>query len=155
MTENTLGSAIARLQSLREMMTETRQAVGKLELEIIQQMEANGQSLYEDAKLSARIPVKREYDVSKFVSVMGELGIDISGHESKSLDRYRHETFDLVVTVCDHARETCPTFTGAKRTVHWPFDDPAAATGTEEEIRNAFRRVRDQIRGKLSSEFSP
>ena len=70
---NTLGDAIERLYNLREAMKEMRDSAGKLELEIIQEMEANEQSAHEDARFEARIPVKREYDVQKFAAVMGEL----------------------------------------------------------------------------------
>ena len=71
MTEN-LGEMIARLQSLRDGAKEMRDAAGKLELEIIQEMEASGQTLFEDTRFKARIPIKREYDVNKFKAVMGE-----------------------------------------------------------------------------------
>ena len=80
------------------------------------------------------------------IRAMGELDIDISGYESKSLTQFQQQPFDLVVTVCDNARESCPVFHGAKETLHWPFDDPAYATGNEEEIIVEFRRVRDEIR---------
>mgnify|MGYP003152251154 FL=1 len=71
MTEN-LGEMIARLQSLRDGAKEMRNAAGKLELEIIQEMEASGQTLFEDTRFKARIPIKREYDVNRFKAVMGE-----------------------------------------------------------------------------------
>lgn len=87
------------------------------------------------------------------VRVMHELGIDLTGHESKSLDRFANEEFDLVVTVCDNAREACPVFPGAKLTLHWPFDDPAHATGTEEQKLTEFRRVRDAIRARIEQFF--
>jgi arsenate reductase len=83
------------------------------------------------------------------IRAMRELGIDISAHSSKSLDQFRDQAFDLVVTVCDNAREACPVFPGAMETLHWPFDDPADATGTEEERLVEFRRVRDEIREKI------
>jgi len=83
------------------------------------------------------------------IEVMRELGIDISGQTSKTLDRYRTEPFDLVITVCDRARESCPVFRGAKATDHWSFDDPADARGTEEERLDVFRRVRDEIADRV------
>lgn len=83
------------------------------------------------------------------IRVMQELGIDLSRHTSKSLDRFVDDDFDLVVTVCDNAREACPVFAGAKQTLHWPFDDPAHATGTEDEKLAEFRRVRDEIRDRI------
>jgi len=82
---------------------------------------------------------------------MQELDIDISEFTSKSLDQFRDESFDLVVTVCDNAKESCPVFPGAKETLHWPFDDPADATGTDEEKVVMFRRVRDEIKEKIQS----
>src|SRR3954454_7602154 len=69
------------------------------------------------------------------IEVMEELGIDISGQTSKTLHRYLGEPFDWVITVCDQAREACPVFPGAENTAHWGFDDPSAATGSEEERR--------------------
>jgi arsenate reductase len=83
------------------------------------------------------------------IRAMRELGIDISTRSSKSLDQFRDESFDLVVTVCDNAQGACPAFPGAGETLHWPFDDPADATGTEEEQLVEFRRVRDEIREKI------
>ena len=66
------------------------------------------------------------------IRAMDELGIDISGQESKLLERYLGKTFDYVITVCDDANEACPVFPGARR-LHWSFEDPAQATGSEEE----------------------
>ena len=90
---------------------------------------------------------------TKAVEVMREIGIDLSSATPKSVDQYLNSSFDYVITVCDHARETCPVFTGkVKRRLHIGFDDPAKATGTEENILNVFRRVRDEIR-QQSSQF--
>ncbi len=83
------------------------------------------------------------------VDAMRESGIDISKHESKSVDSFAGEKFDFVVTVCDNAREACPNFPGAGRQAHWSFDDPAQASGTEEQRRRVFRRVRDEIRHRV------
>tara|TARA_R100000789_G_scaffold99559_1_gene106453 strand:+ start:4942 stop:5310 length:369 start_codon:yes stop_codon:yes gene_type:complete len=85
------------------------------------------------------------------IKAMQELNIDISSHQSKSVEQFRDQNFDLVVTVCDNAKESCPVFTGAQQTFHWPFDDPADATGTEEEQMVFFRRVRDEIQNKIST----
>ncbi len=85
------------------------------------------------------------------IQAMRELDIDISANESKSLEQFQQQQFDLVVTVCDNAKESCPVFAGAKETLHWPFDDPADATGTEDEQMVTFRRVRDEIKEKISS----
>lgn len=83
------------------------------------------------------------------IAVMGELGIDISAHESKSVQQFAGETFDYVLTVCDAAREVCPIFPGRGIRLHRSFDDPAAVAGTETERLAAFRRVRDQLREYL------
>jgi arsenate reductase len=83
------------------------------------------------------------------IQVMRELDIDISSNTSKSLSQFRHQQFDLVVTVCDSAKESCPVFTGAKQSLHWPFDDPAKATGSDDQRIAIFRRVRDEIRQRI------
>jgi arsenate reductase len=86
---------------------------------------------------------------------MHELGIDISGQESKTLERYLEQPFDYVITVCDTANETCPVFPGASRRLHWSFEDPAQATGTEEERLRVFRSVRNRIRERIQAELLP
>ena len=88
------------------------------------------------------------------VRAMRELDIDISENQSKSLDQFRDDSFDLVVTVCDNARGSCPVFPGTKATLHWPFDDPADATGTEDEQITTFRRVRDEIKDKIAAHLN-
>ena len=82
---------------------------------------------------------------------MHELDIDISANQSKLLDQFCDQEFDLVITVCDNAKESCPVFSGAKQTLHWPFDDPADATGSDEEQMVVFRRVRDEIKHRIES----
>ncbi len=77
------------------------------------------------------------------VRVMSEVGIDISGHHSKSVDEFIGQAFDYVVTVCDSAKESCPLFAGAHRRIHRSFEDPAAAP--EDRQLDAFRKVRDQL----------
>ncbi len=83
------------------------------------------------------------------VAAMQELGIDIRHQYSKSVDDLSEKDFDLVITVCDQAREQCPLFPGKTEVIHVSFPDPAQATGTEEEIMAEFRRVRDDLRVKL------
>lgn len=83
------------------------------------------------------------------VAVMQELGIDISSHRSKSVEEFLGRSFDYVITVCDSAREECPVFPGPARRIHWSFEDPAAAPGSEPERLEVFRRVRDQIAARL------
>ena len=87
------------------------------------------------------------------IRAMDELGIDISGQESKTLERYLGEPFDFVITVCDDANEACPVFPGAKRRLHWSFEDPAQATGSEEERLRVFQSVRDEIRERIEGEL--
>jgi arsenate reductase len=79
------------------------------------------------------------------VRAMAELGIDISAQRSKSVNEYAGQRFDYAITVCDDALEACPYFSGATNQVHWRFDDPAAAQGSEAEQLAVFRRVRDEI----------
>jgi arsenate reductase len=84
------------------------------------------------------------------ITVMRELGIDISGHRSKSVEEFDGQHFDTVITVCDSARETCPVFFGAAERLHRSFEDPAALNGSEEERLTLFRRVRDELRSYLA-----
>lgn len=79
------------------------------------------------------------------IAVMGELGVDISGHRSKHLEEFLGTEFRYVITVCDHAAETCPVFPGTAERIHWSFEDPAAVEGDEQTRLAAFRRIRDQI----------
>ena len=84
------------------------------------------------------------------VQAMHELGIDISAHRPKGVDGFLGQPFDFVITVCDHANETCPVFHGpVGRRLHMGFDDPAAAAGTEAQVLDVFRRVRDEMRDRL------
>lgn len=82
----------------------------------------------------------------KAIQVLQEIGIDISGHRSKSMNEFLAQRIDTVVTVCGNADQACPMFPGQVHRYHWGFDDPAHATGTDEEVLAVFRRVRDQIR---------
>jgi arsenate reductase len=83
------------------------------------------------------------------IEAMRELGIDISGQRSKSVDEFSDEEFDYVITVCDNANELCPVFPGKTKRIHWSFADPAAAPGDQAAQFAVFRRVRDQIRLRL------
>src|ERR671914_2922931 len=89
------------------------------------------------------------------ITAMAELGVDISGQESKTLDRYLDEPFDHVVTVCDDANEACPVFPGAKSRLHWSFRDPSQATGSDEERLGVFRGVRDEILARIEKDLAP
>lgn len=81
------------------------------------------------------------------VRVMREAGIDIAGNRPKSVEQFLDQPFEYVITVCDHARETCPVFTGlVAHRLHIGFEDPVMATGPEEDVLLIFRRVRDEIR---------
>lgn len=88
----------------------------------------------------------------KAVIVMKELGIDLSDHYPQKVDEYLNEAFDYVITVCGHAKENCPVFLGeVKHQLHIGFEDPAEATGTEEQILGEFRRIRDEIRERMQA----
>jgi arsenate reductase (thioredoxin) len=89
------------------------------------------------------------------IAVMGELGIDISGHRSKSVKEFDGDKFEYVISVCDSAHESCPVFFGGAERLHHSFDDPAALDGSEEERLNLFRRVRDELRSHLRELFLP
>jgi arsenate reductase len=81
------------------------------------------------------------------IKAMKEVGIDISSGVAENVDKYLHQSFDYVITVCDNAKETCPVFMGeVKHRLHIGFDDPADAVGTEDEIMPVYRRVRDEIK---------
>lgn len=84
------------------------------------------------------------------VRVMSEIGVDISGHRSKSLAEVPMYAVDLIVTVCGHANDVCPVPPRTAARMHWPIDDPAKATGSEEEVLAAFRRVRDELRRRVN-----
>jgi arsenate reductase len=87
------------------------------------------------------------------IRAMDEIGVNISGQESKTLERYLREPFDHVITVCDDANEACPFFPGAKTRLHWSFEDPSQADGTEDERLAVFRLVRDRIRDRVQAEL--
>lgn len=85
------------------------------------------------------------------IEAMAEQGIDISGHTSKTLDRFLGQPFDYVITVCDHANETCPIFPHARNRIHWSFPDPSKAQGDHEQQLAMYRQVRDAIAEQLRS----
>jgi len=78
------------------------------------------------------------------IAVMNEIGIDVSGHRSKSADEFLDDEFDYVITVCDHANQRCPVFAGPAKRLHWSIDDPVIS-GSENEQLAAFRRARDDL----------
>lgn len=87
--------------------------------------------------------------------VMGEIGLDLSGHSSKDVTEFLGTThFGYVITLCDHAESRCPIFPGASIRLHWPFEDPAAFQGQEEDKPNKFREIRDQLRVRIESWLS-
>jgi len=86
---------------------------------------------------------------SEAIKAMHEIGVDISGQHSKSLDKFIGQPFEYVITVCDNANKNCPIFPGAKQRIHWSVEDPAAAVGTEETRLKAFRAARDDLRARL------
>jgi arsenate reductase (thioredoxin) len=83
------------------------------------------------------------------ISVLAEVGIDIGAQRSKHVDEFLSEPLDYIVTVCDNAKESCPVFPTKADRLHWPFEDPAAIEGTEEQRMAAFRRIRDEIDAKI------
>ncbi|MBE3130367.1 MAG: hypothetical protein IMZ54_06570 [Acidobacteria bacterium] len=87
------------------------------------------------------------------IKAMAEIGIDISGHRSKSIDEFEGRRFDYVVMVCDEKQTDCPFFPGGKDYIHHAFDDPAACTGTDEEVLACFRRSRDEIHAWIREAF--
>lgn len=105
---------------------------------------------------AGRFDVESAGTVASFVrpqaiAAMAEVGIDISHHRSKCLDEFLGTPFNYVITVCDNANETCPVFPGPAKRIHWSFDDPAEAKGSEDEKLAVFRRVRDEINEKLTA----
>ena len=88
------------------------------------------------------------------IRALDEIGVDISGQESKSLERYLDEPIDYVITVCDDANEACPFFPGAQNRLHWSFEDPSRAEGSDEERLAVFRRVRDGIKDRVQAELA-
>jgi arsenate reductase (thioredoxin) len=87
------------------------------------------------------------------IRTMEEIGVDISRQESKTLDRYLDQPFDYVITVCDDANEACPYFPGAMSRLHWSFEDPSKAEGSEEERLEVFRSVRERIKDRMQAEL--
>ena len=85
------------------------------------------------------------------IKVMAEAGVDISAHTSKHMNDFLPRRIDVVITVCGNADQVCPTYPGQVARFHWGFDDPAHAQGTEEQILNEFRRVRDEIKARFSA----
>ncbi len=83
------------------------------------------------------------------IRVMEEIGIDISHQTSKSMEQFLNEEFDYIITLCDHAAMSCPTFPGQAKRLHWSLEDPAAAVGTIEQRLIVFRKIRDEIKTKI------
>ena len=83
------------------------------------------------------------------IRVMEEIGIDISHQTSKSMEQFLNEDFDYIVTLCDHAAMSCPTFPGQAKRLHWSLEDPAGAIGTIEQRLRVFRKIRDEIKTKI------
>jgi arsenate reductase len=85
------------------------------------------------------------------IALLNEHGMPADGLVSKSVNEFSDQQFDLVVTVCDYAKNSCPSFAGAKQVLHWPFEDPNDAEGTEEEKMKVFRSVADLIHGRIGA----
>jgi len=100
-----------------------------------------------EARSAGTSPAERVHPLA--VRAMAEVGIDLSRHVPQHVDRFVREPWDLVITVCDSARETCPNFPGRVRRTHVSFEDPALSRGTDDERLLVFRRIRDEIRTRL------
>lgn len=87
------------------------------------------------------------------IQVMSEIGIDISKHRSKSINEFLEQKFEYVITVCDHANETCPFFPGGMKRLHRSFEDPASFRDNEADTRSEFRRIRDEIKGWIAKKL--
>lgn len=87
------------------------------------------------------------------IEVLKEIGVDISNYRSKNLSEYDRQAFDYVITLCGDANENCPLYIGGTKKTHIGFDDPAKATGAQDEIMSEFRRVRDEIKAKMEEFF--
>ncbi|NCO40471.1 MAG: hypothetical protein COZ06_32115 [Armatimonadetes bacterium CG_4_10_14_3_um_filter_66_18] len=94
-------------------------------------------------------PAERVHPLA--IKVMAEKGIDLSGGQPKRLDQFLGQPLDVVITVCGNAEERCPAFPGTVRREHWPLPDPAKATGTEAEVLEFFRRVRDDVERRVAA----
>jgi arsenate reductase len=89
------------------------------------------------------------------IAVMREIGIDIRGQTSKTLDQFLGERFDYVITVCDNANDACPVFPGPTQRIHWSIPDPSSVTGSETDRLAAFRAARDELRDRIECELLP
>jgi arsenate reductase len=87
------------------------------------------------------------------IKVMAEIGIDISNQYSKNVSQFLAESFDYIITLCDNAKQTCPFFPGKAVRLHWDLPDPADAKGNEEEILTVFRKIRDEIKDKITNQL--
>ena len=85
----------------------------------------------------------------KAIAALAEIGINLSDHTSKHMNEFLDREIETVITVCGNADQACPVFPGQVQRHHWPFDDPAHASGSEEEIMGEFRRVRDEIAARF------
>ena len=83
------------------------------------------------------------------IQVMSEIGLDISGQRSKTIEEFRGQTFEWFITVCDEAQKNCPVLPGVQEVAHWSIEDPSLAEGSPEEVLEAFRRARDLIRNRM------
>ncbi len=112
-------------------------------------LRALGQGQYEAASAGTEQTRVRP----EAIAAMHELGIDITAHTSKTLDRFLGEAWDEVITVCDSANQSCPVFPGAVKRRHWSIDDPSGVAGSAEDRLAAFRRALDELRARIEAEL--
>ena len=89
------------------------------------------------------------------IEAMSQIGIDISNHRSKSVDEFPEGFFDIVVSVCDSARQSCPVFPAGTENIHWSIEDPADCQGDKEQVLAVFRKVRDELKARIQEQFGP
>ncbi|MCX7855388.1 MAG: hypothetical protein N2556_05325, partial [Anaerolineae bacterium] len=128
---------------------EQTSAAGEEVRALSQQNSEHAQTAAEVVAASGRKFAEANQALDGAVQAMAELGIDISGQRSKSVEEFRGQSFDVVITVCDRAAQECPVWLGPGRAIHMGFPDPAQADGITADRLDAFRQVRDGIREKV------
>jgi len=118
-----------------------------------QMAEGIAKSLWSDKMAACSAGTEVSFVNPMAIEVMKEIGMDISAHRSKALSEFDGQAFDYVITLCGSANETCPLYIGGTKKTHIGFDDPGKAQGTKEDVLREFRRVRDEMKEKLTTFF--